>query len=684
MKLADVKWERLLEVLPQWDELPSDQRLLWLDLQPAERYEMRGAGDFHDLRALIDGGWFTPAGGKYYAVPSRRRYFHCALRALSRVPVLEYYGRDYGRDPQRLIDYLTAHFSPRDCAALSRSGAGTNTSRADLAEEIGRGEWLADFLRQEEPDAEAAGPAQRRWRLALPATVDSARLLISSVLYHGAPISIAEMLAAVRGTTDEEGLAPGLAFACREALALVGIDQGGRLFAGVWRAPSAAQLAAAPAESSPQFDRNEAQFCRPLLIDDMAMLLVEATAAPPRLKADHFELFARSRTAIARALTALPAWLDPSRAALPPDARVDLAAESAHLLGLAAVTGDRGKDLRLEVTERGRRWLGLAAGDRLKLVLDALRAAAEDEFPLPGDDDEDADESAGGGPSIPADRLDYLPYDPGLNPRWYPPIECRGAVAAAFRSTAGAAAVNLTDFLVQWRSKNNPLTLGEAFLPLELVDALDEEWQGTLVFFFFRRLVALGGVTLGRLISGRVGFRLTPVGRYLLLDTDQFEFDAAEDTGEVLVQPNFEIVFLAPSVDAQLQARTYAEPTAALEGPDSVGTLFVLRRESVQRAVMGGRDADGIVASLRGLSKHPLPANVERQVAAWAAEVRWIAVRPAVVVDCGEAETAARVLAAVGKNGRQLSATSVELLAGNKLTAAIRKKLSAAGIFVRS
>ena len=244
--------------------------------------------------------------------------------------------------------------------------------------------------------------------------------------------------------------------------------------------------------------------------------------------------------------------------------------------------------------------------------------------------------------------------------------------------------MNLNDFLNRWRTRNNPLTEGEVFLPLEDMDDLEEKWQGALAAFFFRRLVVLGGVTLGRLVSGRMGFRLTPAGRYLLQDTDQFEFDAAKDTGEVLVQPNFEIVFLAPSVEAQLRVRAYAEPTAALEGPDSVGTLFVLRRESVQRAVMGGRDADGIVASLRRLSKHPLPANVERQVAAWGAEVRWIDVRPAVVVDCGDAETAARVLAAVRKNGRQLSATAVELLAGNKLTAAIRKKLSAAGIFVRS
>ena len=100
------------------------------------------------------------------------------------------------------------------------------------------------------------------------------------------------------------------------------------------------------------------------------------------------------------------------------------------------------------MTERGRRWLGLAAGVRLKLVLDALRAAAEDEFPFPDydyDDDEydehdvvEEDEPVGDGPLILAERLDYLPYDPGRDTQWYQPIECRAAMTAAFRSTADA------------------------------------------------------------------------------------------------------------------------------------------------------------------------------------------------------------------------------------------------------
>ena len=43
--------------------------------------------------------------------------------------------------------------------------------------------------------------------------------------------------------------------------------------------------------------------------------------------------------------------------------------------------------------------------------------------------------------------------------------------------------------------------------------------------------------------------------------------------------------------------------------------------------------------------------------------------RPVIVVECDDAETADDVLAAAGKGGRKLSATTVKLLAGLGLTA---------------
>ena len=54
------------------------------------------------------------------------------------------------------------------------------------------------------------------------------------------------------------------------------------------------------------------------------------------------------------------------------------------------------------------------------------------------------------------------------------------------------------------------------------------------------------------------------------------------------------------------------------------------------------------------------------------------------MIDCGDAETAARVLAAVGKRGRLLSESVVELVQGTDLTPAIRRKLISRGVFVRS
>ncbi len=678
MRLPQVDWKRFLALLPQWVALSPRLRTDWIQMEPSARYRLvTGEGG----QTLVTDGWLTPVDGDQYEMSRRRRSFHRALRAISRVAVFKGYRRG---ERQFLVDYLREHFSSREYATLGRSGA--TTDRAELAAEMNREEWLGDFLRWRRLEGRAEGAAER-WRRASPPAVAAARGVIEQVIDRGAPMSLAEMLAVADSASRRSQFASGLTFGCREALLLVTLDTAALPYVGVWPTPGSTS-AAGDAAPAPQFDSTTPLFCRPLLIDDMAALLVESTAVPPRLKADKLELFARARDAIAATLAALPAWIKTDDGPFTRDVRVDMAAYSARVLGLAAATGRRGKDLRLVVTERGRRWLTLDAGARLKQVLDVLRApqrfspAPENEYPY------------GSSPSAGSDsRIDdvgtveqglrFLPYDPDLEYPWFQHVDCRAAATDAFRSISGADAVSLADFVRRQGRERNPLA-AIAAMPYVDEEDIERQWDSALHTFFNRRLVALGAVALGTLTDGLIGFRLTPVGRYLLAETDQLELVAPEESGDVLVQPNFEIVFLAPSLDAQLHARAYAEPTAALQGADSVGTLFVLRRESVQRAVMAGQNAERIVASLRELSKHRLPDNVERQVTEWAGEVRWIDVRPAVVVDCGDAETAARVLTVVGKGGRQLSATAVELLAADNLKPAVRKKLMTGGIFVRS
>ena len=656
MRLLQIDWKRFLALLPQWEALPPKLRMDWLQMQPSELYTVVRR---REARALIDDGWLAPAGGDHYELPRRRRHFHRVLRTLGRVPVLDEYGES---NRQVLIDYLGEHYALRDCAALGRSGATTGRAKL-LAAAMDREEWVRDFL-QWQGTGGAPGGAAQRWHGALPAVVAAARKLIETVIEREAPIALVDLLASAEDA-DATWLRSALAFGCKEALLLVCLDADSRPFVGVWRAPPAS--ASAGAVRAPQFD-GRPLFCRPLLIDDMATLLVEATAAPPRIKADKFTLFARARDSIGGALTALPDWIRDNEGPLARGVRVDVAAHHARQLGLASAAGERGRDLSLVVTERGRRWLTGAAADRLKQVVDAACDESD------GGEDDAGTWEAG---------LAFLPYDPDLEYAWVPGVDCRRAVVDAFRSVANADAVSLDHFLHQDCRRYNPLH-ALSVLPYVHEEDLDQRWNSAVAAFFNRRLIALGAVALGPLTDGQLGFRLTSVGRYLLGETGRFELDVLDETGDVLVQPNFEIVFLAPSLDAQLRARAIAEPTTALHGPESVGTLFVLSRESVQRAVSAGQDAEQVVTSLRELSKHPLPDNVKRQVAAWAAEVRWIEVRPAVVVECGDAETTARVLAVAGEGSRELSATAVELPAGTRLTAAQRKKLRAAGIFVRS
>ena len=415
--------------------------------------------------------------------------------------------------------------------------------------------------------------------------------------------------------------------------------------------------------------------CRPFLIDDVATLLMEAIAEPPRLKVHSRELYARNSRAIGSALPALPAAIVPEFPLLHRDRRLSRATQFAFSLRLAASQGDSRTGLRLVVTDAGRQWLMRSARERLKMVLDVLRGDAmlhgpADEHVLDTRYAEDPE-------ALPLDFVPYL-YQIG----WFAVDPVRGVIDA-FRAVGRESTVDLQAFVQLHCEQRNPL-LNDRTVAYAAGEVAEQIWGSTLLAFLYERLVPLGGAALGLLADGNAGFAMTDVGRYLLGEADDFELDLPEETGEAVIQPNFEIVFLAPSPVDQVRARTFATPTAALQGPQSVGTLFVIERASVQRAVMAGQDAEQVVAAAGDLSRQPLPANVSRQIRDWAAEVRWIDVCPALVVHCGDAETATRVQAAVGKRGRRLSDTVMELVGDAELTPAMRRKLIGRGVFIRS
>ena len=797
VKLLDVDWREVFDLLPKWEALTIEQRR-FLILRSLGGYRTRTRDD-----DLIDLGWLEPVPERNtprYTVPHARRFWLKLIRELSRAtPFPDHVPAALDAGAPSLQDYLLQHYTGEEISRLYRRGRTGDRNR--LALDIGRVDWWRQFLdwtpepdddppldddagdhddsddgdpdEGDDPDerlrrlldmpvdalglsvraingmrnasvrtigeltrkseeeivrvrnvgnltlaeirnrlserglrlgmtdddhtaarrrvataesagSEPAGPPRRpprdapdRWRQAPPAAVATARELIAAVLENDGPIAVTDLLRAAGAGRRRALLADGLSFAFGEGLLLIAVDAILLPFVGIWQ-PIVERLRrgrlTAPAERS--FAGGDV-LSRPFLIEDVTALLMGAIAEAPRLKAGLWALFERSARAIGRSLSALPADATAESAALSPEQRVALATRTAFELRLAAAQDDSAP--RLVVTDGGRQWLMLPIRVRLERMLDLLRDDAGSRSSAdPYSFDRWAPHHVG------TARMTFLPRTHGTATGYCANPE--QGVIDAFRAVGRASTIDLQSFIEFHSEERNPLLDDTApvrgyRLPRETCERL---WARTLLTFLYERLLPLGGAALGPLTDSRAGFRLTDVGRYLLGEVDDFELDAPEETGQAVIQPNFEIVFLSPSPIDQMRARTFAAPTAALQGPQSVGTLFVIERTSVQRAVMAGHDAEQVIAAAGDLSKQPLPANVRRQIRDWAAEVRWIGVRTALVVECGDAETAARVLAAVGTRGRLLSESVVELTEGTDLTPAMRRKLIGRGVFVQS
>ena len=799
MKLLNVDWHEVFDLLPKWEAL-SIERRRFLITRIRAGYRAR-TGD----ATLIDLGWLEPVPTSTvvrYLVPQHRRFWVKLMRELSRAqpfPDASVAARD--ADVRPLEDYLLQHYSTEEISRLARhrAGVGRYHDRYLLARALGRVDWWREFLEwragadHDEPvlddasgghdeghDNPGDGPdhaderlrellatsvdapdlsvrsgnclrnvgirtlgeltrkredelvrvrnfgrlsleeirsrlqehalhlgmtdgdygaaprllaaaesvdsaldarprrrelqAPDRWRQA-PRAATTVQELIGAVTAHDGPLAIGDLLASAGDSARRDALAAALGFAFREALLLIAVDSVLVPFIGIWPPILTRLQRGRPALAEGTFASGD-RLCRPFLIDDLVTLLMEAIAEPPRLRAGTQVLYDRNARAIARGLSAIPAWDAPESAPLGPDQRVARTVDVALALRLAAVR--QAAAAQLVVTDRGRRWLMLPVKERLKRMLDLLRDDAKERSPTDPDyfdpwDPEHAER----------EHLSFLPRSYEVSAIWYSVNAGRG-VSDAFRAVGRDATVDLRAFVEFHSEERNPLLDEGALVPDYRLgrEGCERLWAATLLTFLCDRLLPLGGVAMGPLTDGGVGFCLTDVGRYLLGEVDDFDVESAERNGEAVIQPNFEIVFLSPSPIGQVRARTFAAPTAALRGPQSVGTLFVIDRASVQRAVAAGQDAAEVIAAAGDLSKQPLPANVIRQIRDWAAEVRWIDVRPALVVDCGEAETAARVLAAVGTRGRRLS-ECVELVDKADLTPAMRRKLISRGVFVR-
>lgn len=676
MKLHELDWQEVLDALPRWEVLSPAARRAFVAIRPGQGFVLEALGEAG--AELRDAGLLVaPTGrGTLCALDPRLRPLLIALRAADRLAPLS--GAAL-RQP-----YLDDQISSLQTHRIAAPGRGYYQPRDHqlAAEVVSSVSWLRGFLAAESHAGvmkweEARIGAEDRPRLVFPAVAAALRALLTELARHprGVPLSrVGELVP----DTSRHNLAAGLAAGLRYLLVFVSMTRDANMVVGLL--PGVAVRAAGPQPPPGPVQAGEV-FAAPFRVGDMVAVLVEAAAEPIALRAADRAMYVRSQRAIAARLAMTPPWVErfaadghplmPAKRAGsdPGDAaeRIGFAAELASQLRFARVDHS-GERLQYAPTRSGRAWLNFGAGERLKAVLSALRALPQRVPGAPG---------GTGGP-------DFLGA-PMAFPVEGVKIDVRGALSAAFLAVPAGELVSATDFIHYHARERNPFLGPDGpLIPAShywratphTTEGWENAWGGVLLGFLASRLVPLGCATLAMAGERDVAFGLTDAGRYLLGETEDFEIPA-DPGGEVVVQPDFEIIFLAPAPHAEAELGRIAERAGA-----GVGALFRLTRASVLRAVEQGMGADQVLGVLQSTSRGKVPANVDRQVRDWARSARTVHIATAVLVDCPDVETAARVRALAGAQVTEVSPTLLRLPADARTRAALVKRLRERGIFV--
>ncbi|MDQ6611055.1 MAG: helicase-associated domain-containing protein [Gemmatimonadota bacterium] len=668
MKLFDVDWEVVLREMTRWSALSVQARRVLLDELKTNGYvqsERFGAS----LNEIVASGIpVLDALRPRLILDERHRELLKVLRAIGRHVMPDDAGAAW------LMKYLEEHFTQNDIYALSGASAAgrfVHPNRASLAQRVAFAGWTGDLIASK-TDADLFAWAKQRgeseatnnFALALRTLKALAQQLLQSPdgipLRDVLPLDSRANVSAIANALHC-GLRTLVLFATMRASDL-------EPMIGLW--PPAARELARPPLQPPAIVTPAEHFALPVQMEDMTTLLAAVVSSPVRVRSADLNVFAKARAEIESRLVLLPEWAARFFIGFQ-QTRVDQAARNLVAAGFARFDSS-GASSQLSSTKAGARWLALSPHDRLASLADQIRQSKQIN-PIGGYDQQDA--------------IGFFPY---RFPYLHAPktLRLRGAITEAFsRSQAGF--VVLDEFLDYEAVTQNPLmvlsTLKEAESQMYMNhqqhgDARETYrylWRNALDQFLVARLFALGGASIGRLADGGICFAVNDVGRYVLGATDSFQYGAAA-TAEIVVQPNFDIVFLgiAPSVEATI-AR-FAERVGV-----APGLAFRITRATVLRAAEAGMTAERILADLSNAGTRPVPRNVQREIVGWIASVRRARLRSVELIECADSEAGERLVSLLGSRVRQLTATVFELQAATvSERATLLKRLKAGGVFL--
>ncbi len=646
-----------LSILPVYDSLPSAARRELLGIQkPGQTVAV---ADFVDRLALIESGFLLkPNERGRSSLPADRLAFIRTLRTFNE-PAL------WKPSLETFVHYVDAHLEAAERERLRDCAVNHSERNWILYRKVTSSDWIDAFLRArnenwERPYLLPDSPAL----LSDPEILRTTQVLIRWLLDRSGGRAPLREVAAMK---DRERFSSALFAGLRYALLFVGLDQNLEPWVGIW--PSVADLAQdsklpAPASVVPSETYDSAS----MLMDDITTVLIACANEPFRLKANDSSLFAKTSRDLSLSLRPLPNWAEKVFKIMP-EARVDVAITYCRTFGLVETRGH--SQATVHVSGHGRQWLGLNASSRLRVLVDGVlnRPQTVPEF----SDFEGAEIGAMAGHFHFTTKMKVPDTD--------------AAFMRVFRALKGDGFFPLATIQKHNRTNGNPLLevfqsdknavfwSSSAYLHRPDAEILQKVWTDAIFSCVQSRLFPLGAVRLGY-GNGELSISMTPVGRYYLGQTNEWMW-AESSAADILVQPNFEVIFLGESPVAEAEIGRFAERRGR-----QMGALFQITKKSVFAAAAAGMTADQMLATLTSLCSREIPGNVQHEMQGWFRQCRPVAFTTATLIRCPDRETALKIIAFAKGSAVALSDTVLEYNDPGKQRPALIKKLKEVGVIV--
>jgi len=609
VKLFPADWAGFLDELVRWGELSIEARRAFLDgTAPGLSIDpVVGGAAVAELR---DAGFLEPSRrGELLGIAQERASFHQVLKSLARYPIFERPGLAF------LSAYLGEHYTPQERSQFHESTALLPNDLPRVAGLVSSVEWLRTALGADGPRLRSAAPAADSTR-----ALRRARLLLAFFTEQRDRISLRDLEEYFPGVPREE-LCDGIRLGMQRCLFYLGLRHADlEPLVGIWPA-AARRLRRLAVVLAPEPVPVDQVFGHPFLVEDMASLLVSSRGQPIALRRGDEKPYARFVEETSGMLLTLPAWLE-TLSGLALENRIDLALQTLRITGLLAgaprqvgrkAAGNAAAEVPVPLVPgpEAHRWIRLTVEERRDYVMERLGA---------------------GNAKI---RLFDL-----LEDDWVSPPDRQGEILPwlrqAFSSLPSRTFIRFSDFAEYQAAIGSPLAAmpgasrggpaPDTDVPeFASEEAMEELWKSFLGIFLGRSLLSLGGAEAGLASDGRPCFRLTDIGRRLL-DLPREALAPADGAGRsdespLVVQPNFEVVFLSPSAEVEAELGRFCERVGR-----GIGVLFRITRPALQRAASTGIGPQQVISLLSRRSRNPLPANVEHEVRGWAeSSTAWLA-----------------------------------------------------------